>query len=47
MTLGDFDGNGLADIFRTVNGQWKIAYDGTGPWVKAKSSSAAFEKLAG
>lgn len=35
--VGDFNGDGISDIFYTTGSQWKYSSNGTGPWVNLLS----------
>ncbi len=45
LRFGDFDGDGLTDIFRTVRGQWSVWYGNTRAWTPAQTSSKAISEL--
>ena len=45
LRFGDFDGDGLTDIFRTVRGQWSVWYGSTRAWTPAQTSSKAVSEL--
>jgi hypothetical protein len=45
LAVGDFDGDGLDDLFYTTGSQWKIASHGTGAFKNAAAASDAFASL--
>lgn len=38
LAFGDFNGDGITDVFRSANGKWYISYSGTGGWVTVNRS---------
>jgi len=45
LRLGDFDGNGITDVFRTAGGAWYVSYNGDSAWVQVQSFSDSLENL--
>jgi hypothetical protein len=39
LLVGDFDGDGRADLVATVDGEWLFSSHGIGPWVHRQTSS--------
>ena len=45
LRLGDFDGNGVTDVFRTTAGLWFVSFGGTGTWTHVQSSGYPLGQL--
>jgi len=41
----DFNGNGKTDLFATIDGAWKVLYDGKGKWVTINTSKVPKKDL--
>ena len=45
MALGDFDGDGVSDVFRADGAEWRWSRGGTDPWATLKLSSVLLPSL--
>jgi hypothetical protein len=45
LRFGDFDGDGLTDIFRTRGGHWDVWYGRTRSWARAQDSTKPISEL--
>ena len=45
LGFGNFDGNGVTDVFRAGGGKWYVSYDGTGPWQEINTSGYGLAEL--
>ncbi len=45
LALGDFNGDGRADVFTSHNGQWQVVYGASGSWQTLNASTVPFDEL--
>lgn len=45
VKFGDFDADGIDDIFSTWGGNWYVSYKGTENWIKINKSNATVNKI--
>lgn len=45
LAVGDFDGDGVDDIFRTTGSEWRWSQSGSGSWSKLNASSYTLDQL--
>lgn len=45
LALGDFDGDGRDDVFRTAGGQWRVSYGASEGWQTLNSSGVELDGL--
>lgn len=45
LALGDFNGDGVADVFTSHNDQWRVVYGASGSWQDLNNSNVPFDQL--
>jgi hypothetical protein len=45
LAFGDFNGNGITDVFRHTGSQWRVSFDGTSLWNTVFTDSTALASL--
>lgn len=45
LAIGDFDGDGVSDVFTTADGKWRWVSGGTGAWEDLNTSSVPLDVL--
>jgi hypothetical protein len=46
LAFGDFDGDGITDVFSTTGSTWRVSRGGLEPWQDWNTSSATLDRLA-
>ncbi len=46
LVLRDFNGDGKADVFATISGQWRVVYGASGSWQTLNTSAVTLADLA-
>ena len=45
VLIGDFDGDGISDVFSAWGGRWYVSYAGTSAWTEINNVETSFESL--